>query len=76
MLKLQHLTFREIKQVSFQASSFDDPSVRVLGNGKTFHLQLFDPKFEEIPRSVCQKIEKIINKTKVVRVTNLQQNNK
>ncbi|XP_063907380.1 putative tRNA pseudouridine synthase Pus10 [Zophobas morio] len=66
----------EIKQVSFQASSFDDPSVRVLGNGKTFHLQLFDPKFEEIPRSVCQKIEKIINKTKVVRVTNLQQNNK
>ncbi|RZC34699.1 tRNA pseudouridine synthase Pus10 [Asbolus verrucosus] len=65
--------YREFKEMLFKASSFDERSVRVLGGGRTFHLQIINPKFKSITQRQCRKIEKKIKKTKIMSVQKLRQ---
>ncbi|XP_044269003.1 putative tRNA pseudouridine synthase Pus10 isoform X2 [Tribolium madens] len=64
------------KEAIFKSSGFDDQNIRVLGSGRTFHLQLNDPKFESLSRKQCQVIEEIIRSSRVMAVRNLRETDK
>ncbi|XP_969744.2 tRNA pseudouridine synthase Pus10 isoform X1 [Tribolium castaneum] len=63
----------DFKDAVFKASGFDDNNIRVLGSGRTFHLQLNDPKFESVSKKQCQVIEGIIQRSKLMAVRNLRE---
>lgn len=57
----------------FKATAHDEHNIRVLGDGRQFHLQICDPKFESLSQKKCQFIEYLINNSKAMSVRNLRE---
>ena len=72
--KLQEVIFKElnIKEIAFHGAGREDKDVLMLGNGREFIIELKKPFIREIDNKKLKDLEKIINKDKEIKVSNLR----